>query len=125
MFAIRKSHAFKRSAPRAVLKRGYWVLRTVDPYDPYGPALDPETGMSFRSLDAAIPPGWKEAFRDEYLPGVQRARGYKSWVSVFPHEVVLVDPKRYDVVLSAEAKITAASIATRTCVPAWICPITK
>jgi hypothetical protein len=125
MFAIRKgTTAIKRSAPRQVVKRGYWVLRTLDPSDPFGPAMDPETGAKYSTLDDVVPAGWEEAFRDEYLPGVQRARGYKAWVSAFPHEVVLVDPARYTVTMVGKSAPQKA-VTAKTCIPTWIHPITK
>ena len=123
MFTIRKHYAQPSSASRSVIKRGYCVLRTLDPRNPDGPAMDPETGAHFSSIQDATPAGWEEAFRDEYIPGAERARGYKSHVSIFPHEVVIVDPRRFGVALAERTRAEASYVSAKTCVPSWIIPL--
>jgi hypothetical protein len=119
MFTIRKNFAGVK-APRNVIKQGYWVLRTTDVHKPSGPVVDPTTGTCYPSLDAAIPAGWEEAFRDEYIPGAQRIRGRRARVEIFPHEVVLVDPTRRTVELSCGRLPDRSAVSAGTCIPAWI-----
>ena len=125
MFTLRKRYAQPATASRTVIKRGYWVLRTLDPRNPDGPAMDPETGSHFSSIQDVIPAGWEEAVRDEYIPGAERARGYKSHVSIFPHEVVIVDPRRFGVALAERVNAGPTYVSAKTCVPTWIFPLER
>lgn len=119
-----KNKSFSITIQRKNRTAGFKVLRTTDVADPFGPVLDPTTGQTYESLDAATPAGWEEAFRCEYLPGARRARGFRAHVEVFPHEVVLVDPTRYTVVYDATRPgMLEKSIGAGTCVPAWVVPI--
>jgi hypothetical protein len=119
-----KNNPFSITIQRKSRSTGYKILRTTDTSDPFGPVIDPATGRTYDSLDAATPAGWEEAFRCEYLPGARRARGFRAHVDVFPHEVVLVDPSRYTVVHDASRSISLEkSIGAGTCVPAWVVPV--
>lgn len=115
------------SAPRSALRRGWWVLRTTETVRPVredrpardSAVMDPDTGLVYPSVAAAMPPGWEEAFRCEYIKGAEALKGRRAKVFVFPHEIVLVDPTRWDV----SDRIEYAGTPLGTSVPAWVVPV--
>ncbi len=114
-------------APRSALRRGWWVLRTTESIRPpreghqlrEGAVVDPETGIEYPSAAAVTPPGWEEAFRCEYIKGAEALKGRRAKVFVFPHEIVLVDPARWDV----SDRVDYDGTPLGTSVPAWVVPV--
>jgi hypothetical protein len=118
----RKNRTSAARPPRGVIKQGYWVLRTTDPGSPAGEVVDPVTGTVFECLDKVIPTGWTEVFRGEYLPGARLTKNRRARVFAFPHEIIIVDPRRRGVMIDGTGSPARGSISAQTCIPVWITP---